>query len=245
MQGMIFAAGLGTRLRPLTDNAPKAMVKLLGTPLIEYVINKMSEHGIAKIVINTHHKAEQIEEFVKSYDNIVISNEKEQLLDTGGAVLNARDLFTPGEDILIHNVDIYTNLNLGRLIKYHESNNNYATLVVRESVEGRCLRFNNRGVLKGWENSVTNEKKIVDEDFYYSKRYSYCGIMILSSAFINNILLQGKFSIIDELLLQAAKNPIKMFKYDDFFVDLGTPEAILNTENILKEKKEKINNIDF
>lgn len=145
MEGMIFAAGLGTRLRPLTDDRPKAMVEIGGKPLLEHVILKMRKAGVGRIVVNVHHFAEQIEEFLfKNHfleEDVVISDERELLLDTGGGLLKARSLFTPGESVLIHNVDILSDLNLRQLIGFHQQNHYVATLVVRPSVPGRGLRL--------------------------------------------------------------------------------------------------------
>lgn len=141
MEGMIFAAGLGTRLRPLTDDRPKAMVKLAGKPLLEHVILKMRKAGIDRIVVNVHHFAEQIESFLNDRPDlgrgVVVSDERECLLDTGGGLLKAAGLFTPGEPVLIHNVDIFSGVDLNAVIRFHQQNQNYATLVVRPAVPGR------------------------------------------------------------------------------------------------------------
>ena len=114
MNGMIFAAGLGTRLQPLTNDRPKALVEVAGKPLLEYVIRKMIAADVQRIVVNVHHYADQIEAFLCErhfFDwDIVISDEREKLLDTGGGLLKARELFCPGESVLIHNVDLFTDI---------------------------------------------------------------------------------------------------------------------------------------
>ena len=236
MEGMIFAAGLGTRLRPLTNNRPKAMVELAGRPLLEHVIQRMRKAGVGKIVVNVHHYADQVVDFLRKEgyldENVIVSNEKEQLLDTGGGLLQARKYFTPGESVMIHNVDIFSKIDLKSLIKSH--GDNYATLVVRNSQPGRGLRFNAEGLLKGWENSLSGEKKIVDDGFYEATNYSFCGVHIVSPEFLLNMEGKGVFSIIDEYLLQAKKQKIHMYYYSDFFMDLGTPQA-------LEEANEKVN----
>ncbi len=234
MEGMIFAAGLGTRLRPLTNEHPKAMVELAGKPLLEHVLIKMRQAGIKKIVINVHHFAEQIETFLNNRPdlshNVILSDERELLLDTGGGLLNAVKYFTPGEDVLIHNVDILTHINLQEVISFHQSHQNDATLVVRPSVPGRGLRFNEQGLLKGWENSLTGEEKRVDEEFDAAQSYSFCGIHIVGPNILQQMMHQGVFSIIDEYLLQARNRRLANFVYDGFFMDLGTPEAIEEAE---------------
>lgn len=227
---MIFAAGLGTRLRPLTDNRPKALVELNGKPLLEHVILKMKDAGIGRIVVNVHHYAEMVEDFLISRNNfgmdIVISDERDCLLDTGGGLLKASKLFRTGESVLIHNVDIFSDLDLNELSQTHESGRHYVTLVTRPSQGERVLKFDAEGVLKGWENKLTGEQKIVDERFFQSMDYSFCGIHVISPDFLENFVYSGIFSIIDEYLAQAKNRVLQMYSYTGRFIDLGTPAAI-------------------
>lgn len=231
---MIFAAGLGTRLRPLTNDRPKALVELNGKPLLEHVILKMRRAGIGRIVVNVHHYAGLIENFLRDRDyfgmDIVVSDERECLLDTGGGLLKARELFHPGESVLIHNVDIISELDLNVLIRQYLDMHQYVTLVTRPSSGGRVLKFNSGGLLKGWENKQTGEQKVVDDDFYKAVDYSFCGIHIVSPDFLQNIACSGVFSIIDEYLFQAKKRQLFMYEYNGRFLDLGTPEAIAEAE---------------
>lgn len=240
MEGMIFAAGLGTRLRPLTNDRPKALVEMKGKPLLAYVIEKMRQAGILRIVVNVHHFADQIEDFLKHYSfpggEILISDERDLLLDTGGGLLKARTFFTPGEDVLIHNVDIFARLDLKELIAYHQKQGGDATLVVSQPTGGRSLRFNKDNLLKGWENQATHDQKIVDCEFWTAENYSFCGVQVVSAAFLQQMSGKGVFSVIDEYLWQARFHPIKMFFYDGVFRDLGTPQAIREVEeNFLSE----------
>lgn len=240
MNGMIFAAGLGTRLRPLTNDRPKALVEIKGKPLLEHVIVKMMDAGIERIVINVHHYADLVEEFLERHCffhwDIRISDERKCLLDTGGGLLAARELFIPGEPVLIHNVDIFSDVDLTHLIRFHKEGSRYATLVTREPAPGRGLRFSGSGLLKGWENTATGEQKIVDGDFYTSRNYSFCGIHVVSPEFMQNITGRGVFSIIDEYLFQASVHPIQMYFYEGCFWDLGTPEAVHEAERRLGQK---------
>ncbi len=235
MDGMIFAAGLGTRLRPLTDDRPKAMVEVGGKPLLEHVIQKMRKAGVERIVVNVHHFAGMIKDFLKDRgyleQGIVVSDESDELMDTGGGLLKARPLFRPGEDVLIHNVDICSYLDLKDLMAAHAGH--YVTLVVRESVPGRSLRFSDEGLLKGWENSLTGEQKVVDNEFYSALNYRFCGVHIVSSDFMKNMEGEGRFSIIDEYLSQAKKHEVRMYRYEDFFMDLGTPEAVMKAREMM------------
>ena len=162
--------------------------------------------------------------------DIVLSDERDELLDTGGGILKARELFIPGKPVLIHNVDILTDLDLKALVRQHESREAYATLVVQQAVADRVLKFNH-GVLKGWENKRTGEQKIVDEGFYGATEFNYCGIQILSPEYLKHIIHQGVFSIIDEHLAQAREHPIELFRHDGRCLDLGTPEAIKEASN--------------
>lgn len=234
MEGMIFAAGLGTRLRPLTNDRPKAMVKLAGKPLLEHVILKMRQAGIGRIVINVHHFADQIEDFLYQHhyteQDVVVSDERNGLLDTGGGLWKARSLFTPGESVLIHNVDILSDIHLAEVMEWHRVHGDYATLVMRDSTPGRGLRFDHSGLLKGWENDITGEQRIVDDGFQKARNYSFCGVHIVGPRFLQNMVHQGCFSIIDEYLAQAKAHPVEMFYYPGFFIDLGTPEAIAEAE---------------
>lgn len=234
MNGMIFAAGLGTRLRPLTNDRPKALVEVGNKPLLEHVIVKMRDAGIRKIVVNVHHYAGQIISFLEKHpewkEEVFVSDESRCLLDTGGGLLKAREYFDPGESVLVHNVDIYSRIDLRKLMATHTSVKNYATLVVRRGEPGRGFRFDAEGSLKGWENSLTGEQKIVDETFYSSSPYSFCGVHIVSADFLSHISHQGVFSIIDEYLTQAKEHAVKMYFYDGPFIDLGTPESIAKAE---------------
>lgn len=237
MNGMIFAAGLGTRLRPLTDNRPKALVEVAGKSLLEYAIRKIIRVGVRRIVINVHHFADQIEAFLQErrfFDwDIVVSDERDCLLDTGGGLLKAREYFLPGQPVLIHNVDIFSEVDLADLIRFHRQQEHYATLVVRSGGQGRGLRFSAKGVLKGWENNQTGEQKRVDEEFDISKSYRFCGIQVVSFDFLQNMQGKGAFSIIDEYLAQAVGHSVRMYFYEGRFLDLGTPEAIAEAESML------------
>lgn len=234
MEGMIFAAGLGTRLRPLTDERPKALVELKGKPLLAYVIENMRQAGIRRIVVNVHHFADQIEHFLRHYPfpegEILISDERRSLLDTGGGLHKACSFFTAGEDVLIHNVDIFSQINLKELMSYHRQKKGDATLAVRPFSGSRGLRFSSEGLLKGWENVSVSERKIVDEEFWKAQIYSFCGVQVVGPAFLRRIEREGAFSIIDEYLSQARLYPIRMYLYEGLFRDLGTPQTLEETE---------------
>ena len=162
-QAMIFAAGLGTRLKPLTDTMPKALVRVGEKPLLLHVIDRLKAAGVERIVVNVHHFADQIIDYLKANGNfgldIRVSDEREQLLETGGGIKKARHLFDPDSPILIHNVDIFSNADLEDLLAPAPQNGNAATLLVSPRQTSRYLLFNNDMRLMGWTNIKTGEVK--------------------------------------------------------------------------------------
>ena len=240
MNGMIFAAGLGTRLRPLTDHIPKALVVLNGEPLLRWVIEKMKMAGVSRVVINVHHFADQVEAYLRQNNNfgmdIRLSDERDLLLDTGGGLRKARTLFLPGLPVLIHNVDIYTPQDLIPFIRQHAERGSYATLMVQRGGQERVLKFDREGILTGWENKKTGEQKKARAEFGCSEDTSFCGIQLLSSDYYNHLIYRDVFSIIDEHLAQAKEHRLEAFFTNDCCWDLGTPEALLKAENDLSCK---------
>lgn len=236
MDGMIFAAGLGTRLRPLTNDRPKALVTLNGHTLLERAIVRLKAAGVERVVVNVHHFGEQIVSFLEEHDNfgmdICVSDERQQLLDTGGGLLKARELFHSEAAVLVHNVDILTDVDLLALATWHEQHDAYATLVIQPTAADRVLRFNDRNCLTGWENRRTGEQKVVNDDFYISRVFGFCGIQILSADFLRHMGHSGVFSIIDELLLQARAHAIHGYLHPSLCLDLGTPVALHQAERL-------------
>ena len=161
MKALIFAAGLGTRLRPFTLEHPKALVPLAGIPMLERVIRKVIDAGITDIVVNVHHFASQIVDFLNDKDNfgadIHISDESRLLLDTGGGLLNARRWLQGDDPILIHNADILTDFPIAEMAEAHRRAKALATLLVDKRGSSRQLLFNNGRMLCGWENLKTGE----------------------------------------------------------------------------------------
>ena len=161
---MIFAAGLGSRLKPLTDSMPKALVPIAGRPMLEHVILKLKASGFTEIVINIHHFGEQILDFLKANDNfgltIHISDEREQLLDTGGGVRKACTFFEHSDEpFLVHNVDILSDVDLKELYDYHLQNGSVATLLASRRKTSRYLLFDTDRRLCGWINKDTGQVK--------------------------------------------------------------------------------------
>lgn len=213
MKAMIFAAGLGTRLRPLTDTRPKALVEVAGKPLLEHVIDKLKAAGFDDITINVHHFADMIEEYVKAHDNfgihIQFSDERRRLLNTGGGIKKAASLIWKDGShapVLIHNVDILSNADLKAFYDTHR--NADAALLVSSRKTQRYLLFDDTNRLVGWTNTATGEVKSpypgLDPD--NCRKYAFSGIHLFSPVLVNAMDSFGDvFSIID-FYLSACKD---------------------------------------
>lgn len=235
MKALIFAAGLGTRLRPLTDTRPKALVEVNGKPLLAHVLEKLTRSGYTEVVINVHHFGEQIIDYVANHPiegvNIRISDERTALLDTGGGIRQAGSLFTPdGTPFLIHNVDIFSNLDLKEFYTQHPTTEG-ATLLVSERKTSRYLLFNpsdNR--LVGWTNIQTGEVKSPYPDLRVEdcRMYAFAGIHLFSQSLLKYMdEWTSRFSIIDFYLSVADKVPIiGVPKADLQLIDVGKPETL-------------------
>ena len=237
---MIFAAGLGTRLKPLTDHMPKALVPVAGKPMLEHVILKLIASGFDEIVINVHHFAEQIIDFLKEKNNfgikIWISDETEELLDTGGGIKKASSLLN--EPFLVHNADILSNVDLKALYDFHIASENDATLLVSPRKTVRYLLFNQTNRLCGWINKDTLQTK--PEGFIYQpeeqKEYAFGGIHIISPSLFKYMEgWTGKFSIMDFYLQTCQKARLGGYAKEDLqLIDIGKPDTLAKAEEFLK-----------
>ncbi|MDP4185992.1 MAG: nucleotidyltransferase family protein [Bacteroidota bacterium] len=242
MKAMIFAAGLGTRLKPYTETKPKALVELAGKPLLQHCIENLRKYGFTELVINVHHFGNQIIEFLEKNHNfglsISVSDERECLLDTGGGLKKAAPLLTDSEPVLICNVDVLTDLNLNTLIEDHKSHNALATLVVRRRETSRYLLFDDHLSLRGWTNIKTGEVKESLPLNGEEQQLAFSGVHIVSPAFFNLITEAGKFSVIDLYLRLAKEHAIRGYiDNSPFWIDLGKPEELHRAEELLKAKK--------
>lgn len=235
---MIFAAGLGTRLQPLTLNKPKALVELGGITLLERCIRRLISFNITDIVINVHHFADLIEKFLQHHNNfqvnIQISNERERLMNTGGAILHAKPLLKGSEPILIINVDILSDLDIFALMRHHISAHNLATLVVRKRDTSRYLLFND-SYLCGWKNIKTGAVKESRPDLIAkAEPFAFSGIQIISPDLLDKITEQGAFSSIDMYLRLANSEKIGALIDDkSIWMDLGKYADIHEAEKLL------------
>jgi NDP-sugar pyrophosphorylase family protein len=219
MKAMILAAGLGTRLKPITDNIPKALVPINGKPMLEHLILKLKAAGFHEIVINIHHLGEQIIDFLAANDDfgvkIKISDERDYLLDTGGGIKHAAQFLTENDEpFLVHNVDIVSNVDLKALYDHHVETNPLATLLVSKRNTSRYLLFDKDNKLCAWHNRDTGEIKSFFPNFDPQKytEYAFGGIHIISPRLFEWMEeWTGKFSIISFYLSVCAKTNIRAY----------------------------------
>ena len=245
-QAMIFAAGLGTRLKPITDTKPKALVEVAGKPLLRHVIEKLKANGFERIVINIHHFGEQITNYLSANNNfgvnISISDERKQLLETGGGIKKAQTLFDSTSPILIHNVDILSNANLSSL---YDKATTDATLLVSNRNSNRRLLFDNNMSLKGWMNVETGETRPqhINQEVSNYQQYAFSGIHVFSPNMfgaMNNY--PERFKIIDFYLDQCTKHNITGVVDNRLkLMDVGKINTLDLAEKWLEENTDKEN----
>ena len=234
IKAMILAAGLGTRLKPWTDHHPKALVLVNGKSLLQRNIEYLQQFGIREVIINVHHFADQITGLVRSNhgwgSNITISDETDEVLETGGGLKKASWFFGE-EKFVLMNVDVLTDLNLTDMISFHNQQLPLATLAVRNRETSRYFLFNAIDELCGWRNVKTGEEKMAKPaESIIQKAFS--GIHVIDPLIFSKISRQGKFSMVDVYLDLAATNPIKAFDHSSsLFVDVGKPESVKIAED--------------
>lgn len=236
---MLFAAGLGTRLQNETAQKPKALVDVGGKPLLQHAIEKLKASGIAHIVINVHHFADLVIDFVNSTDwgiPISISHEKTKLLETGGGLRKAAHLFHNNSPIIVYNVDILSNLDLQVLHAQHAQNKALASLVVRNRETQRYFKFDAEKNLVGWINKQTGESKISKaEEFHKAREMAFSGIHIIQPELLNLLPNEERFSIVKVYLELAKTKAIKGF-FDDseLWMDVGKPAQLEEARQMFK-----------
>ena len=271
MKAMIFAAGMGTRLKPLTDTTPKALVSICDKPLLAHVLDKLEAEGVDSFVVNVHHFAEQIKKYLEDnkekYPNVAISDESEELLETGGGIRKAEKMLK-GDSFLVHNVDILSNLDVKDFIE-HEHANALATLLVSERETSRYLLFDDDMRLVGWTNVSTGEVRSADPDIDPTKchKYAFSGIHIISDEIFDAfrdidqipefypiwqwkdghgpIMTGGehlgeRFPIMDFYLRASEEYPIYGVVYDNLkLIDVGKFDHLSEAEELCKTLSEE------
>ena len=233
---MVLAAGLGTRLKALTQDKPKALVPLNGKPLLQHCIENLIANGFNHIVINIHHFGEQIIDFVESHHfdaDIQISDERDLLMDTGGGIIKATPLLKNSKAVLVHNVDIISNVNLGEMNQQFLESGDDAWLLTQDRETNRKLLFREDHQLIGWRNKAEGNFKWVYDSFGQYQEMAFSGLHF----FRNNLFAEFECkpqSVID-LYLKLAKNNRILSKpiQPDYWFDLGKPEQLEAAENYL------------
>jgi N-acetyl-alpha-D-muramate 1-phosphate uridylyltransferase len=247
MKAMILAAGLGTRLKPFTDAHPKALAMVNGKSLLQRNIEYLQDYGIYEVVVNVHHFADQIIDAIEKNNgwgsSVTISDESDEVLETGGGLLRAKAYFENEAKWLVMNADILTDLDLGKLM---EADNAFdalsegemvATLAVTNRTTSRNLIFNTAGTLCGWRNNTTNEEKWANplKDPSMSVPKAFSGIQIVHANFFEALILQGKFSLIDAYLQIAQHYAIHFYDHSDgILLDVGKPESLEKAAGLFK-----------
>ena len=240
MKAMIFAAGLGTRLRPLTETIPKALVTVNGMPLLEIILQRLQQCGVSSILVNVHHLADQVLEFLHKKHSfgmdIHVSDETEKLLDTGGGLKKVAWFFDDGKPFFVHNVDILSDIDLQALYRFHlQHPHNLATLAVTARPSTRCLLFDDKHALYGWENRSTQEIKLARACSTAGHSLAFSGIHVISPDIFCMMPDHDAFSIIDLYLQLAATEKIMAFEHDyRVWLDVGKQANLPHAAEMLR-----------
>ena len=242
---MILAAGLGTRLRPLTDNLPKALVEVDGVPMLERLILNLKEAGFDYIVVNVHHFAEKVKNFLASKDfgvKIAVSDESNELLDTGGGIVKAKELLFKYDDnpFIVHNVDILSNADLKSLLKENAGIPEGSSLLISNRDSSRKLIFDTNLKLKGWhdlQKDIWRPAEFMPEEG--DREMAFSGVYAMSRGAVEEmekLMGESKFSVMDYFLSPERKLPVMGMEQEGLkIIDIGKPATLLQASRILKD----------
>jgi len=228
-KAMILAAGLGTRLKPLTDHKPKALLEWQGKPLLEHVVEKLKSSGFTSIIVNLHHHADMIMDFVKQKDyfgiEIEFSHEKDELLDTGGGLAFASWFF--GKDpFLVYNVDIQSDIDLRAMYEDHLKSGAIASMAVKERVTTRSLLMDGEGLLKGWRDNRTGETILTGTSLDGLIPIAFSAIHIMDPKVFTLFPKEKCFPLMPFYLELAKAHPVNLYRHDrDTWADMGKLES--------------------
>lgn len=239
-RAMIFAAGLGTRLRPFTDKHPKALYSIGGKTLLAYQIEQLKRAGVEDIIVNVHHFAEQIVDYLRANDDfgihIAISDETGKLLDTGGGLRHAQSFFT-SEPFIACNVDILSNINIPALLQAHRTGD-LATVVVSDRMTKRYLLFDEDGCMRGWTNISTGEVRPDSAEGISEslRRLAFSGMQVLSGDIFACMENFGEcFSLIDLYVGNCTKHNIRAYIPNNYrIMDIGKTEILPQAEEFAR-----------
>ena len=242
---MIFSAGLGTRFKPCTDKHPKALALVNGKTLLQRNIEYLAANGYHDVIVNVHHFADQIKNAIlenKGWgSNVIISDETNEVLETGGGLLKAKSLFTPGESFITCNVDVLTDMDIRKLISFHQKEKALISFGVTNRKTSRYLLFDEYNRLWGWRNEKTGEEKGPHLDWSKEKKVklipkAYSCVVVFDYSIFSLIKQQGKFSLMDVYLDLANEHRIMGFDHTgDKWVDVGRPESVAVAEEMFGE----------
>lgn len=235
---MILAAGLGTRLRPLTEDRPKALVTLGGRTLLEIAIARLRAAGVREMIVNVHHHAEMVVEYLKRHQNFGLRievSQEDELLDTGGGLKKAAAFFLQERDgapFLLHNVDVISTIDLARMVQFHMQCEALASLAVQQRITSRPLLFDDAGQLRGRGNSIQSQDGMADEGMMPLHARAFSGIHVISPRIFSLLREEGAFSIIDAYLrLSGSGERVLGFEASEAaWRDLGRPEHLVEAE---------------
>ena len=238
MKAMIFCAGLGTRFKPWTDNHPKALAMINGKSLLQRNVEYLQQYGITDVIVNVHHFASQIVDAVEKNNgwgsNIIISDETDAVLETGGGLINAQHLFKPGQKFITLNADILTDLNINELLTFHESHKPkpLISMAVSNRKTSRNLLFDNAQRLCGWRNNATGEERI-SMPMVSPVAKSYDCVVVFEYDVFDLNYFEGKFSLIDLYLELAKSHTIMGYNHNaERWIDVGKPESVAVAEKM-------------
>jgi len=252
MKALILAAGLGTRLRPLTDDKPKALVEIAGIPMLGIVIQRLIAQGFDDLIVNVHYFSDQIIRYLEEEKNfgvnIKISDESDLLLDTGGAILKAGDYFNKNESLLIHNTDVLTDIDLRKFTNFHHNSNSLVSLAVQKRESSNYLMFDDDDLLCGWKSVISGNERMTRP--YQSPLHAmgFSGVHIIGPGFLEtayqqNCIPKGRsvFSIIGVYLCLAQKNKLMAFDHSSsFWMDIGKHDKLALADRLIRQGKFKI-----
>lgn len=232
-KAMIMAAGLGTRMKPKTDHRPKALVEWEGTPMLEHIILKLKDHGFDQIVINVHHFAEMIVDFVKEKDqfgiHIEFSHERDEPLDTGGGLAHA-SWFFDDQPFLVHNVDIMSNIDLRKMYDAHLKSGEIVSIAVKDRKTTRSLLMNSENLLKGWRDNRSGETILVDGSAEGLIPTAFSCVHVINPELFTYFPEDRIFSLTPFYLELARTRGVKLYRHDeDYWIDMGRLDSYPDT----------------
>lgn len=239
VKALLLAAGLGTRLKPFTDKHPKALATVHGSTLLEWNIRYLQRFGIEDVIVNVHHFADQIEETLRANNGfgsrVTISDERDEVLETGGGLLKAAPFFSGEDAFVVMNVDALTNLDLGAMLEQHRRQSPIATLAIQQRETTRFLLFDEELRLCGWRNIGPPLIERTARECAEPKGFGFVGVQILTPAFLQSIGRTGKFSIIDSYMDAAPEHEVLGYDCTDaLFIDVGKPESLARAAELFK-----------